>query len=142
MEAKMTWKKTLYFLLVVIVAGGSALTGAFAGGFAVYKAIGQNQAAPSVNLPLAPANSNTTNPNQTLVLNSTDVETAVTQSVQKVGPAVVTIVGTIPGQQTIFGQTSDAKVSGSGFFISDKGYIVTNNHVVNGTQDMTIILSD
>ena len=132
----------LYFVLTVVIAGGSALTGAFAGGFAVYKAVGQNQSAPSVNVPLPAVSSTTNNPAQTLVLNSTDVETAVTQSVQKVGPAVVTIVGTIPGQQTIFGQTSDAKVSGSGFFISDKGYIVTNNHVVDGTQDVTIILSD
>lgn len=139
----MTWKKMFYFLLVVMVAGGSALTGAFAGGFAVYKALGENQAVPLINAPLSPADSNTTtSPNQTLVLHSTDVETAVTGSVQMVGPAVVTIVGTIPGQETIFGQTSDARVSGSGFFISDQGYIVTNNHVVNGTQDMTIILSD
>lgn len=132
----------LYFVLTVVIAGGSALTGAFAGGFAVYKAVGQNQSAPSVNVPMPAVSSATNNPAQTLVLNSTDVETAVTQSVQKVGPAVVTIVGTIPGQQTIFGQTSDAKVSGSGFFISDKGYIVTNNHVVDGMQDVTIILSD
>ncbi|MBL7650254.1 MAG: trypsin-like peptidase domain-containing protein, partial [Candidatus Hydrogenedentes bacterium] len=29
-----------------------------------------------------------------------------------------------------------------GFFISDQGYIVTNNHVVDGTKDVSIILSD
>jgi S1-C subfamily serine protease len=71
-----------------------------------------------------------TNPSQTLVLNNTDVETAITQSVQKVGPAVVTVVGTVPGQNTFFGPTGDQTVSGSGFFISDKGYVLTNNHVV------------
>jgi len=85
---------------------------------------------------------NNTNPNQTLVLNNTDVETAVTQSVQKVGPAVVTVVGTIPGQNTFFGATGDQTVSGSGVFISDKGHILTNNHVVEGTKEVKIVLSD
>ena len=61
---------------------------------------------------------------------------------QGVGPAVVTVVGTIPGQQTFFGRTSDGEVSGSGFFVSDKGYVITNNHVVEGTQSVHIILSD
>ena len=83
-----------------------------------------------------------TDPNQTLTLNTTDVETSITQSVQKVGPAVVTVVGTIPGQETFFGPTGDQTVSGTGFFITDKGYILTNNHVVEGTKEVTIILSD
>jgi S1-C subfamily serine protease len=43
---------------------------------------------------------------------------------------------------TIFGQTGDQTVSGSGIFISDKGYILTNNHVVEGTKDVNIVLSD
>jgi 2-alkenal reductase len=83
-----------------------------------------------------------TNPNQTLVINNTDIETAITQSVQKIGPAVVTVVGTVPGQQTFFGFTGDQTVSGSGVFISDQGYIITNNHVVEGTQEVSIVLSD
>ncbi len=81
-------------------------------------------------------------PARRLVLNNTDVETAITKSVQKVGPAVVTVVGTIPGQTTFFGPTGDQTVSGSGFFISDQGYVVTNNHVVEGTKEVSIVLSD
>jgi serine protease Do len=137
----MTLKKTLYVLLVVVVAAGSALTGAVAGGYAVYQVANQRQAVnSSADNPTILSTNNT--PEQSFTISSTNIETDITQSVQKVGPAVVTIVGTVPGQQTIFGMTNDGKVSGSGFFISDKGYIVTNNHVVDGTKDVSIILSD
>ena len=135
----MTLKKTLYILLVIAVAGLSALTGALAGGAVVYRTLRQG----SINLSGPIQNAvPTNNPDQTLTLNTTDVETSITQSVQKVGPAVVTVVGTIPGQNTFFGPTGDQTVSGTGFFITDQGFILTNNHVVEGTKEVTIVLSD
>ena len=135
----MTLKKTLYILLVMAVASFSALTGALAGGAVVYRTLQKG----SGNLfrpvqEILPAN----NSNQTLTLSTTDVETSITQSVQKVGPAVVTVVGTIPGQNTFFGPTGDQMVSGTGFFITDQGYLLTNNHVVEGTKEVNIVLSD
>jgi serine protease Do len=136
----MSWKKTLYILLVMAVAGISALTGAAAGGVVVYKAIQQGKSLPAPVQEIMPANN--TNPSQTLVLNTTDIETSVTQSVERVGPAVVTVVGTVPGQNTFFGPTGDQTVSGSGFFITGQGYILTNNHVVEGTHEVNIVLSD
>jgi serine protease Do len=133
----MSWKKTLYILLVMVVAGVSALTGAAAGGAVVYKAI---QRGNSPSAPILPTDN--PNPQQTLTLNTTDIETSVTQSVEQVGPAVVTVVGTIAGQNTFFGPAGDQMVSGSGFFITDQGYILTNNHVVEGTKEVNIVLSD
>jgi len=137
----MSLRRVLYVLFILIIAGGSALVGAAAGGFAVYRAVqGQPNNLPAPIQDILPANN--TNPGQTLTLNNTDVETAVTKSVQKVSPTVVTVVGTIPGQTTFFGNTGDQTVSGSGFFITDKGYILTNNHVVEGTKEVSIVLSD
>jgi len=136
----MTLKRTLYILLVMAVAGVSGLTGATVGGYTIYKAIQQRSSLPAPIRQILPANN--TDPNQTIVLNNTDIETAITKSVQHVGPAVVTVVGKVPGKITIFGSTGDQTVSGSGFFITDQGYILTNNHVVEGTKEVSIVLSD
>jgi 2-alkenal reductase len=125
--------------LVAAVAVFSALSGALAGGVAVYRALGgSNRPIVALN----PSSAPNTDPGQTLVLDSTDIETSITQAAQKVGAAVVTVVGTIPGQATFFGQTGDQTVSGSGVFISDKGYVLTNNHVVEGTKQVSIVLAD
>jgi 2-alkenal reductase len=132
----MNVKKFLYVVLVVVLAAGSALTGAIAGGAVVYKVASHGQ---PVNLVSTGGTSTTP---QSLFVNSTDIQTTITDVVGKVGPAVVTIVGTVSGQMTFFGPTGDQTVSGSGFFITDTGYIITNNHVVEGTKDVSIVLSD
>jgi serine protease Do len=138
----MGWKRVIYTLFVIGVAGVSALTGAAAGGFAVYRVVKLDQAklAPaSLTLPVGSAINSAQNE---VMVNTTNIETTITDSVQKIAPAVVTVVGTIPGQMTIFGNQGDATVSGSGFFISNDGYILTNNHVVEGTNSLTVIRSD
>lgn len=135
----MSKKNIVYIFLVVVIAGVSALTGAAAGGFAVYQAVGTKQTA---NKAVLDSSLKAQQASQSLVLNATDIQTAVTQTVQAVSPAVVTVVGTVPGQSTFFGQSGDATVSGSGFFISDQGYVLTNNHVVEGMKEVKIILAD
>jgi serine protease Do len=139
-EFHMLFKRFLYISLVIVVAGLSALGGAVAGGYGVYMVAKGSATMPAPVQAVLPANS--TKPVTTLTLNATDIQTAITQSVQKVGPAVVTVVGTIPGQNTFFGSTGDQTVSGSGLFISNQGYILTNNHVVENTRDINIILAD
>jgi 2-alkenal reductase len=140
----MSWKHVFYAMIVVMVAGASALAGVMAGGIAVYQAVRQGQSG-SMATSLQPAETTleqNKNNEQNLVFNTTEIETAITQAVQNVGPTVVTVAGIIPGQMTFFGQTGDQTVSGSGVFISEEGYILTNNHVVEDTSQLYVILSD
>jgi 2-alkenal reductase len=83
----------------------------------------------------------TTSSNSIFVSNS-DVETSVTKVVQQVAPAVVTVVGTVSFQSEPFGLPSSSEVSGSGVFISNEGYLLTNYHVVEDANNLYIILSD
>ncbi len=147
----MTKNRILYLALVILLAGVAALSGAAAGGAVVYQVMSRVQtarltsAAPLTESVPASNKSPTQTQSQgtTLTVNTTQIDTTITQAVQKVGPSVVTVVGTIPGQMTFRGMTSNGTVSGSGVFISSQGYILTNNHVIEGTQgDLTIVLSD
>jgi serine protease Do len=139
----MSWKRLLLFVLAVIILGGSALFGAIAGGVIAYRLMSQNQPA-AVSTSSAPtvAVVPVTTTVQTLTVNTTNVETAITEAVQNVGPAVVTVVATIPGQQTFFGYTGDSTSTGSGIFISADGYILTNNHVIEGGKSYQVIYAD
>lgn len=56
-------------------------------------------------------------------------ESATVEAVGKVLPAVVTVLA----------QGWRGPGGGSGFFINEEGYVVTNNHVVEGAQDITVI---
>lgn len=141
---KMSYKRVFYVMFVVLVAGVSAIAGALAGSLAVYKAVTkspsvyQENSATDFQAISAAAQSSS----QTLVLNSTEIVTAITKVVENVGSAVVTVTGTIPGEETFFGRTSDQTVSGSGFFITEDGYLLTNNHVIDGAQNVSAILAD
>jgi Do/DeqQ family serine protease len=142
-----SWKKAATSLSLVLL--GSGMT--FAGG---YLANNQQQVSEKAsNLALsrvnaAPPISGTTSPN------------FVTQVVQRVGPAVVrinssrTVRSRLPEQfndpffRRFFGSElpqSRERVqqgTGSGFIISDNGQILTNAHVVDGADTVTVTLKD
>jgi len=57
-----------------------------------------------------------------------------------VSPSVVTINTVIQG--SYFGQPVQSTSGGSGVIISNDGYIMTNNHVVEGAMKISVVLSD
>jgi len=78
--------------------------------------------------------------------------------IERVSPAVVSIetkgkmkVDTgapnlpgfnFPGQEDNGGKEQEVRGAGSGFFISADGYVVTNNHVIEGADDITVKLTN
>jgi serine protease Do len=140
----MTRNRIIYLVLVVMLAGVAALSGAAVGGVVVYRTVSMSQPASiAASSPAQPVIQASNSPAQApLTLNTTDIQTTITQAVKSVGPAVVTVSGTILSQMSQFGPTGPGTVSGSGVFISDKGYILTNNHVIDGVQGITITLAD
>jgi serine protease Do len=68
-------------------------------------------------------------------------ELSTQELVAEVAPAVVSIVTETVGYNW-FWQAVPQTGAGSGIIISSDGYIVTNNHVVEGAQRVTVTLSD
>lgn len=87
-----------------------------------------------------------------------DAETAVVVAVKQASPAVVTVLNTLKpeAQPNQFQQLPfpfpevpqqqqpqrRPRASGSGVIISQDGYIVTNNHVIENQESLTVIFAD
>lgn len=130
-------------LLLIVVAGLSGFLGAYIGGAMV----SANLKTPATETVEATATSRAEEVqvvNKNITISTSEIDTVITQVVEEIEPAVVTVVGTIPGTQSIFGRTADAQVSGSGFIVSDEGYIITNNHVIADADanSVYVVLSD
>ncbi len=135
----MKGKILLFALVLVLVSGISGLGGAVLGIFyySQYADVSQPQV-----LSVNPVDTTAQDSAQLIQISNTEIESDITQAVEKVGPAVVTVVGTVSGQVDFFGRTSEYQSSGSGVVISQSGYILTNNHVVEGAQKLVVILND
>jgi serine protease Do len=159
----MNGRQFLYIILLLVVAAGAGLVGAVGGGVIVFQYL-RSQATPTAQTVFiqatsipnrsTPPTSNSSAPTiavpagadsqpaDRLNVTSVQIETAITQAVETVGPAVVTVIAKGPDQRTRFGVISGNVSSGSGVFISKDGYIVTNNHVIEGANSYSVVLAN
>jgi 2-alkenal reductase len=125
-------------MLVGIVGGGvmGGLAGYAVAQSAVPTPLEASASGPNLNQPLLQAAPPVQTANLTLKEDS-----AVIDAVRKVKPAVVTIVSQLQSGPNLFGD-SGGTASGSGVIIDPKGYVVTNNHVIDGEKSILVIYSD
>lgn len=65
----------------------------------------------------------------------------VAEIAKKVGPAVVAVTTKSRGATDFFGRTGIQQGVGSGMIINEEGYVLTNYHVVQGAQEVKVVLS-
>ena len=61
---------------------------------------------------------------------------------REVGPAVVTVISQLPSQLSFFGTYQPPPARGSGVIIDPRGDVVTNHHVIEGAQELYVVLAD
>lgn len=130
-------KRIILGLGLIVLLGVAALVGGITGGGAVYWAM-RSQSSLEADAPV-----NALPPSVSQTLPVVDVQTAVTDSVDKVAPAVITVINHLSedSSNSFFG-TSHQQASGSGVIVTKDGYIVTNWHVINGSQGLEVIFRD
>jgi len=129
-------KRVAAFIILIVLMFGSAVLGTLVGASLVSS---RDHNAQQIAQPSADDSIPSTN---VISISSSEISTTITQAVEQVEPAVVTVVGQTSGQMTFFGYSGDQQVSGSGFIITANGYIITNNHVVADASSISVILSD
>jgi 2-alkenal reductase len=69
-------------------------------------------------------------------------DSAVIDAVNKVKPAVVTVINQMQTQQTTRGRSVAPLASGSGVIIDTQGHIITNNHVIESAKTLQVVYAD
>lgn len=69
------------------------------------------------------------------------VEGSIADIADKVSKSVVSII-TSTKATNYFGQSYDASAAGTGIIATSDGYVVTNKHVINGANKVTVVLDD
>ena len=136
----MVFKIRKFLLILFIAVTLAALGGGLIGGLAVYSLGSLVEKTPTPPPTAAVSGPTPTAENAPFQLATTDFSTTITEAVKKVSPTVVTVLGQMP--QSPFTLNSSSQVSGSGVIISPEGYIITNNHVVEDTEEVSVILAD
>ena len=132
-------KKKNHILPIVLSAaliGGAA---GFGGGLIAYKCI--KGGSPTVVYKATEANDK--DASHTTANVSSDNEMSTSAIAEKASPSVVEI--NVKGVSTtygLFGGTYETESAGSGVIISNDGYIVTNNHVVEGGTEYKVVTYD
>jgi serine protease Do len=128
----------LLVAVIVVLLGTAA--GAIAGGLAGYTTVSY-QTLSATPAPQAELHATQVVAPATTYLTLTE-DSAIISAVARVKPAVVTVINTMPPQRGYFGQILEPQASGSGVIISDDGYVITNNHVVENSQTLEVIYAD
>lgn len=119
-------------VIIGVIAGclAVAMTGGLIGGLVTYNAMKKGGTVVEAKSYAAPE-----------FANASDGTLTVSEAFEKVKPAVVTI--STKGIQTYNGiYPQEVSGIGSGFIINEEGYVLTNYHVIEGSQEVTALLSD
>lgn len=71
----------------------------------------------------------------------TQEEEDIANVVKKVSPSVVSILTKSQSDSPFYG-TQDQEGAGTGIIVSKDGYVMTNNHVVDGASTVSVVLAD
>ncbi|MBM2826053.1 MAG: 2-alkenal reductase [Dehalococcoidia bacterium] len=115
---------------IIILA---ALVGAVAGAGATYVIVSNSQ-----KISFTSAERNRALTTQITLLE----ESAITESVSLVGPSVVTVVNDLAPRRGNSGRIFEGTASGSGVIVDARGYIVTNQHVVDNSEALAVVLAN
>lgn len=127
------WIITLVVLGIMLGVVGGGIMGGLVGMYVARNAPGQSFA--PVPQEIKAVTSGQSPVVQNLTVNAT---TEVVETVRKVEPAVVTVITNL----NVSNSFGEAEASGSGVIISQDGHVITNNHVVEGANSVSVIYED
>lgn len=133
-------------VLTVLISCVLSLICGLCGGWFAYTHLGSNTSnQTTTNNSTGIKYSNEESPSSTTTVGSNENSTGLTTSevAAKAAPSVVEIVTEVTSTSYgMFGGTYTSQAAGSGVIISEDGYIITNNHVIEDANSITVTTYD